>query len=338
MGEINEEWLAEQEEKEQGMTSRFISYGLPEVMELTETEYGPTKGVETSPKWDEIPEKIIIGSAHVGGTLSKRQNPDHPVQPDEVDREARKAIEAGASSAHFHVRDPETGYNVLDIDMYHEIVDPIQDDHPDMLYSAFTAPYRDEDWETTERIYDEGIFDLSPVNTTATYAGDSLLHEPPAEIIKRTRMMQDHGIKPQIAVYQHGDVDTANRYLLKTGVLEEPYVWLVLPDFPGGTPMHNPSDMVQGLKLYIDLIRDIPGEHEIIVCGAGRGSSYLATLAILMGCHLRVGTEDTIYKYPHKDERVTDNGEDIRRYKQLANLLGREVATPDEYREIAGIE
>jgi 3-keto-5-aminohexanoate cleavage enzyme len=102
--------------------------------------------------------------------------------------------------------------------------------------------------------------------------------------------------------------------------------------------MHNPSDMVQGLQLYIDLIRDIPGEHEIIVCGAGRGSSYLATLAILMGCHLRVGTEDTIYKYPHKDERVTDNGEDIRRYKQLANLLGREVATPDEYREIAGIE
>lgn len=338
MARINEEWLAEQEEKEQGLTSRFISYGLPEVMDLTTTEYGPTQGVDVSPKWDEIPDKVIIGAAHVGGTLSKRQNPNHPVEPDEIRNEARAAIEAGASSVHFHVRDPESGFNTLDTELYRDVVDPIQEDYPDMLYSAFTAPYRDADWEVTEEIYEEGIFDLSPVNTTATYAGDSLLHEPPAEIIKRTRMMQDYGIKPQIAVYQHGDVDTANRYLLKTDVLEEPYLWLVLPDFPGGTPMHNPSDMIQGLKLYLDLIRDIPGEHVITVCAAGRASSYLGTLAILMGCHVRVGTEDTIYKYPHKDDRIEDNAEDIERYKRLANDLGREVATPDEYREIAGIE
>jgi 3-keto-5-aminohexanoate cleavage enzyme len=337
MPTINEEWIEEQEEKNQGITSRFISYGLPEVMDLTTTEYGPTKGVKVQPKWDEIPDKIVIASAHVGGTLSKRQNPNHPIEPDEVRDEARKAIEAGASSCHFHTRDPETGYNFLSAKKYHDVIDPLKEDYPEMLFSGFTAPYRDEDWDETEQIYKDGIFDLSPINTTATYAGDSLLHEPPAEIIKRTRLMQEHYVKPQIAVYQHGDVDTANRYLLKTDVLNEPYLWLVLPDFPGGTPMHNPSDMVQGLKYYIDLIRDIPGEHEIVVCASGRASSYLAALAILMGCHIRVGTEDTIYKYPHKNDLVEDNGQDVRRYVQMAELLGREVASPSEYAEICGI-
>lgn len=335
MGEVNEEWLEKRREKTEPLAYSY-SYGYPEMADLTTTEYGPTKGVEVQPKWD-IPEKIVITGSLVGGFFTKRQNPNHPISPDEIRDQATKAIEAGASSIHLHARN-ENGMNTLDIERYREIIEPLKSDYPEMIYNGTTIPFNEGDWDVIKQICEEeDFFEISPVNTTAVYIGDTVLNEPPDEMIERTRLLQENDMKPQIAVYTDGDVDTANRYLIKTGVLEEPYVWVIVPALPGCTSMPNPAAMVEGLKFQVQRIREIPGEHEIVVSAAGRPSSYLANLAILLGCHVRVGTEDTIYKYPHKDERIADNGEEVKKFVQLAEMLGREVATPDECREIFGI-
>ncbi len=75
-----------------------------------------------------------------------------------------------------------------------------------------------------------------------------------------------------------------------------------------------------------------------MVCNAGRAAIYIATWAMLMGLHIRVGMEDTIWKYPHKDERMSSNGDSVRAAGQIANLLGREVATADDYRRFMGLK
>jgi len=73
------------------------------------------------------------------------------------------------------------------------------------------------------------------------------------------------------------------------------------------------------------------------VCAAGRAGHYLATTAMQLGLHVRVGTEDTVYRYPHRDELVEGNREMVERVAATAAALGRRLATPAEYREMVGL-
>jgi 3-keto-5-aminohexanoate cleavage enzyme len=335
MGDLNEGWL--EERREGGMPRAYSRpYGLPEMTEMTTTEYGPTEGVDVFPKWD-IPEKVVIGNAPVGAFLSKRQNPNHPIQPEEIREQARSAVEAGATYLHMHVRDPETGINTIDADLYHEVLDPILEDHPDIVIDGTTIPFQEGDWDEIMQLYEDELFDLSPVNPLAAYNGDMVMYEPPDELIERTRTMKKYDVKPLLAAVTDADVHTAKRYLIDTDILEEPYGWTILPAIPGGTYMPNPKAVFDGLTFQIERIQEIPGEHVINVCTPGRASTYVAATGMMMGHHVRVGMEDTPYQYPHRDGRIEDNGEEVERFKSLAESLGREIATPDEYRELLGI-
>ena len=54
------------------------------------------------------------------------------------------------------------------------------------------------------------------------------------------------------------------------------------------------------------------------------------------GGHVRVGLEDAVYL--GKGELAKSNAQFVKRIVELAKILGREVATPDEAREILGLK
>ena len=54
-----------------------------------------------------------------------------------------------------------------------------------------------------------------------------------------------------------------------------------------------------------------------------------------MGGHVRVGFEDNLYL--EKGVLAKSNGEMVAKAVQIAKLLGREIATPDEAREILSL-
>jgi len=59
---------------------------------------------------------------------------------------------------------------------------------------------------------------------------------------------------------------------------------------------------------------------------------------MLMGVDsVRVGMEDHLWMYPHKDEKIKRSADETRKIATIAKELGREVATPDEARKIMGI-
>jgi 3-keto-5-aminohexanoate cleavage enzyme len=89
--------------------------------------------------------------------------------------------------------------------------------------------------------------------------------------------------------------------------------------------------MISALTRYVQAIREITPDCVISVCAAGRASTYLATLALLMGLHVRVGMEDTVYAWPHKDDLLTSNREHFVLVRDIARNLGRELMTADEY-------
>ncbi len=70
--------------------------------------------------------------------------------------------------------------------------------------------------------------------------------------------------------------------------------------------MWDPLGMAETLVGIIRRIRDVDPSSSpfITVCQAGRASSYLSTLAILLGCNVRVGKEDAIHVVPHKDDKI----------------------------------
>ncbi len=79
----------------------------------------------------------------------------------------------------------------------------------------------------------------------------SLFAKLPHVLIEKTRLCQELGVKPQVAVYSDGDVDNADRYLIKTGLLEKPYYWIILAALPGGPSRNTLRPLLRAAKTTI---------------------------------------------------------------------------------------
>ncbi len=282
------------------------------------------------PKW-KIPDTIVIKAAIVGAPIKRAMNPNHPYTPTEIRSEAIKCIEAGAVSIHIHPRTDE-GNVPGDKDEYikrlHLIIDPIKQKYGDKVIvdgCTLLSTIADE-----AELIKSGLVEISPVN--------AFWRNPSKLMQAETEVMQESGVKPQIAIYSDGDIDRANRWLIDTGIAQKPLYWLLLPSYNiGGTPMSSEFAMAESLIWQVRQIRQVDPASIIMVCMAGRASSYLTTMAMLLGLHVRVGMEDTCYRWPHKNDVIKSNASVVKDTIATAKLLGRRQATANEYRALVGL-
>ena len=61
-----------------------------------------------------------------------------------------------------------------------------------------------------------------------------------------------------------------------------------------------------------------------------------ATIGAAMGSHVRVGLEDSLWIGP--GQLAASNAEQVTRIRTVLEALNREVATPDEARQILGLK
>ncbi|NKQ56111.1 3-keto-5-aminohexanoate cleavage protein [Amycolatopsis sp. K13G38] len=307
-------------------------YGAPEIID---PEHSAFHSANIQPPW-EVPRKMIVQSAITGAFFSKRGNPNQPISVEEILDSARECAANGASAIHLHVRD-ERGYNVLDVERFRAVVEPLREEFPGISIDGCYVCALDGEWENMRRALEERLLDAVPINTTAVFQGDALFAKPVPLLLEKTRMIIDSGTKPIVAVYADSDVSNADRYLFRSGLLDAGQIWCLLPALPGCSPMDSPRQMIDGLLRISSLIRDVDPDAKILVCGAGRASSYLATVAASLGLHLRVGMEDTVWRWPHRSEKLESNLQALESGKQIADILGRDVATFSEYRRIVGL-
>jgi 3-keto-5-aminohexanoate cleavage enzyme len=307
-------------------------YGFPQIVDPEHSAFheGPVQ-----PAWN-LNDSIIVQSAITGAFFTRDANPHQPVTTDEILAEARACAAAGASAIHLHVRD-DRGYNVLSVDRFKAVVEPLRDEFPGISIDGCYVCALDGEWAEMRRALDAGILDAVPINTTAVYTGDALFAKPVPMILEKTRLILESGAKPIIAVYTDADVSNAERYLYSSGLLCEGQAWCVLPALPGCSPMGSPRQMIDGLLRITALIRDVDPDAKILVCSAGRASSYLVTVAATLGLHIRVGMEDTVWRWPHRQEKLESNLQALETGQQIASIVGRRVATFAEYREIMGL-
>jgi uncharacterized protein (DUF849 family) len=157
------------------------------------------------------------------------------------------------------------------------------------------------------------------------------------------RVCLDYQIPCFLVIHSAAEVDLANRYLISQGLIRKPYCFDVLIGYPYddatdwmATYMPSPRAMIQELMLVVDRIKEIDADAFIMVNASGRAGHYLAAQAMLMGLHVRTGTEDMAFRFPHRDELLASNTECIARVKKTAEALGRRLATPAEYRALVG--
>lgn len=282
-------------------------------------------------KWT-VPPKVAISAAVCGSFFRRDSNPNQPYSPEEILAEATGAIEAGAAMVHIHVRNSE-GWPSSNIKYYHAVLSPLIERFGDSVIRDGCTAFRP--FAKTDELLAKKYFEVSPVNCTATFIGNTIIAFSPAHMQAHARALNVAVVRPQMAVYGPGDVDNARRFLIELGIVKPPYFWIVLHGLPGcGLPMHDPIATVEGLAQTVRAIRKVTPEGIIQVCAAGRASSYLAATGMLLGVEsIRVGMEDTIYRWPHRDDRIERNSDVVTDMANLARVLGRDIASASEVRQ-----
>lgn len=269
-------------------------------------------------------EKLIITCALTGAEVTKEHNPAVPYTAEEMAQSAYEAYKAGASILHIHVRTND-GKPTQDKARYKEILDAVRAKCPDAILQVSTGGavgMSDEERLQPVELNPE----MATLDAGTTNFGDDIFVNSWPSLINFAKKMQECGVKPEIEVFERGMIDSAVR-LHKMGLIDAPMHF----DFVLGVPGAMPATMED----LMHMVRSIPAGSTWTVAGVGRSQLPMAAAAIIMGGHARVGLEDNIY---YSKGVLATNGMLVERVARLAKELGREIATPDEARQILSLK
>jgi len=272
-------------------------------------------------------EKLIITVAPTGSVPRKKDTPHVPVTPDEIAETAYLCEQEGASVIHVHCRD-ENENPTSDQRTFKATVDKIRKrtNLVVMVSTSGVAGKSDEERALPLAMKPEmaslttGSLNFAGrkpstvyVNTweTVTYLADRMLNA---------------GIKPEMEAFDVGFISQGIKLVEQKLVKEPPHFQLVM-GVDGGVPA-----TVDNL---LHMTRQLPERATFSVAGIGRWQLPVTTAAIVLGGHVRVGLEDNIY---YAKGTLAANHEFVARVRKLAELLQRDVASPDEARKILGLK
>ncbi|MEI6804384.1 MAG: 3-keto-5-aminohexanoate cleavage protein [Burkholderiales bacterium] len=267
--------------------------------------------------------KLIITAALTGAEVSKSDQPALPITPQDIGRAAQECVQAGASIVHLHARQGD-GTSTQDPAVYRQIIAEVRA-RCDAIIQISTGGA--VGMTAQERIAPVA---LKPEMATLSmgsvnFGGDAFVNHP-ADMRAFAAAMAEHGVLPELEIFDAGMLATATRWI-KQGLLSaQPHFDLVL-GVPGAMPA-TPEALMY-------LKSQLPSGATWTVAGIGPAQLQLGTLAIVLGGHVRVGFEDNIYY--RKGELATSNAQLVRRIAQISQLLERAVATPAEARVLLGL-
>ena len=299
--------------------------------------------------------KILITCAITGSIHTPSMSPYLPVTADEITDHALGAAEAGAAILHLHARDPETGQPsaqsdhfkaflprikqasdaVLNISTGGSAVMTLEDRlaapkmaEPEMCslnlgtmnFALYPAAERITEWKHDwEKPFLENSDDLVFKNTPRDMA----------RIL--TELGQERGARFEFECY-----DVSHLYMLKhfvdRGLVQAPlFIQFVFGVLGGIGP--DPENLTH-MKLIADKL--FGDSYMFSVLAAGRHQMPLITMGAAMGGHVRVGLEDSLMI--SRGQLAKTNAEQVTKIRRIVEDLGREVACPDEARQMLGLK
>ncbi len=290
--------------------------------------------IASMPRWD-VPRKVILATAVTGSFVDKRQNPNQPFTPEECVAQSHEVVAEGASWLHFHTRDEE-GRNVGGIDTYKRIVEPLRAAYGSSVVID-GCPLFGNNFDDAVVPVTRGLFEVGIVNPVCTFVGPNVRWTNPNAIQASAEYFRALGVKINVSIHDTASIDNLERLLIRPGLLEKPYFFSLLANLPGFGYTPHPKGLQEWLMLIVNRLKELDEDCQISVNVCGRASVYMLALALVMGLHVRVGMEDTIWLYPDRDDKLESNVQAFRVAKAFCELLGREIATAEETRTILGM-
>ena len=290
--------------------------------------------------------KKMIIEARINEYSMRHDNPHVPWTPDEIAETAARCREAGASIVHFHARNPD-GSPLHTVEAYAEIIRKIRA-RCDILVHP-TLGWFSNDGDPAGRIAcvttlardpatrpDIAPIDTGSVNLESYDAVTRTFRHPERVYINRTDTLQLYakefkasGIKPQLVTWSIGFTRRAEA-LMQQGLVDEPAYFLI--NMTDGDCLTGHPGTPEGLDAHLRFLpkgRRLEWSANLV----GGDLVRLAGLAASLGGHVAPGIGD----YPYRELGSPPNEEIVRRVAQVAREGGREVATPDDAREMLGL-
>ncbi|MEM7797929.1 MAG: 3-keto-5-aminohexanoate cleavage protein [Chloroflexota bacterium] len=273
--------------------------------------------------------KVAITCALTGGIHGKEANPNLPEQPDEIIEQGIAAWKAGASILHVHARNLD-GSNSMDTDIFtyqHKVLC----EETDAVVQLTTGgspllPVRAR--MNTIQIRPE-MCSLNMGILNFWIRGERVFFSNHREdILEFAEEMRIQNVKPEFEVYSLVMLEEVE-LLLKSGVIEPPYMVNFV--------LHTPTQggMRGTAANLVEAVRRLPADCYCNVSSMGRTQLPITTMAMAMGCNIRIGMEDNVFF--RKGELVENNAQFVERSVRIARELELEPAHPDEVREALGL-
>lgn len=268
---------------------------------------------------------LIIKLAPTGMIPTRNETPYVPITPDEIARDAYKAYKLGVSVVHVHARD-EQGQPTYKKEIFEDIFARIKDKCPDIIICATTSGRVHPQVEHRAEVLDTNPEMASLTVGSLNFPQYSSVN--PLKVIKQLAgSMKEKGILPELEIFEPGFINTSI-YLANRGYLKMPLHFNMLLGSLGSIP--------GDIRDLVYLVESLPHNSTWSATGIGRFQTQINVAAILMGGHVRVGIEDSVY-YNYRKKELATNENLVKRIVRIAEEMNRDIATPAEARKILGI-
>lgn len=290
--------------------------------------------------------KVILTCAVTGNAPFNRKHPNFPITPKQIADSAIEAANAGASVAHIHVRDPDTGEGSRDPALFREVVARIRDCDTDIVINltaglgAFFLPDPEDEGRALPESDLIGVEErvqhlvecLPEIASLDISTGNQVEGKKEFVYLNTTRTLramakrfQELNVKPELEVFNAGDIEFGKQ-LIKEGLIDEPALFQLVLGVQWCAPA-SPETMLYMRNL-------LPENARWAGFGIARMEMPMVAQAILLGGNVRVGLEDNLYL---RKGEFASNGQLVERACRIIDYLGEQVASPEEARELLGI-
>jgi len=291
--------------------------------------------------------KVILTCAVTGAGDTVGKSDKVPVTPKQIADAAIEAAKAGASVAHCHVRNPETGKGARDVELYKEVVERIRESEHDIVINLTAGMGGDLEFESSENPMNfvaDGTDFVGPMERLAHVEallpemctldcgtlnfgdGNTITVHTPDMLRKGAKKIQVLGVKPEMEVFDTGNLWFA-RKLVEEGLIGDKPLFQLCLGIPYGAEATTTH-----MKAMVD---SLPEGAIWAGFGISRMQMPMVAQAILLGGHCRVGLEDNLYL---EKGVLASNGDLVEKARKIIDLLGASVMTPQETRDFLGLK
>ena len=299
--------------------------------------------------------KVIISCAVTGSAHTPTMSDALPLTPQEIAEQSIEAAEAGAAVLHLHARVPETGAPTGDPDVYAQFL-PIIRQASDAVINITTggsATMSVEDRLAAAVRFKPEMCSLNMGSINFAFFGaakritswkhsweeayvrnsdDYIFRNTFRDIETILNRLRDAGTRFEHECYDVGHLYNL-AYFVDSGLVEAPFFIQMIFGILGG--IGPDLDNLMFMKQTADRLFG-KDSFKWSVLAAGRHQMPFLTQAALLGGHVRVGLEDSLFIEPRK--LAVSNAEQVRKATRILAEMGHEAATPTEARTMLGLK